>query len=194
MTYRRDEVIFGRGDPCKHLLYIQSGGVRLSVRSSSGREAVVAILAPGEFFGEGSLAGQPVRIGSATAVEDSAIGIVEKDSMMEALHTHAEVWNQFIAHMFARNLEIEEQLIDQLFNVTEKRLARTLLLLAGSRDDDTADCVVPNISQQRLAEMVGSTRSCIGRSFQKFKSLGFIECRRRSPIRVNRSLRALVLH
>src|ERR1700730_4075873 len=130
VEYRRADVIFTQGDPCEHVMYIQSGGMKLSVLSKTGREAVVAMLGPGEFFGEGCLAGQPVRMGSATATTDSAILLVDKDQMVRLLHKQHALSDRFIAHMLARNIRIEEDLIDQLFNSSEKRLARTLLLLA----------------------------------------------------------------
>ena len=125
VEYRRGEAIFTQGDPCEHVLYIQKGGVKLSVLSKSGREAVVAMLGPGEFFGEGCLAGQPLRMGTASAATDSTILLVDKDQMVRLLHKQHALSDRFIAHMLARNIRIEEDLIDQLFNSTEKRLART---------------------------------------------------------------------
>src|SRR5438093_9429154 len=130
VEYQRGDVIFTQGDPCEHVMYIQKGGVKLSVLSKSGREAVVAMLGAGEFFGEGCLAGQAVRMESATATTDSTILLVDKDQMVRLLHKQHALSDRFIAHMLARNIRIEEDLIDQLFNSSEKRLARTLLLLA----------------------------------------------------------------
>jgi CRP/FNR family transcriptional regulator, cyclic AMP receptor protein len=130
VEFRRAEVIFSQGAPCEHVLYIQKGGVKVSVLSKTGREAVVAMLGPGEFFGEGCLAGQPIRMGSATATTDSTILLVDKDRMMRLLHKQHALSDRFIAHILARNIRIEQDLIDQLFNPSEKRLARTLLLLA----------------------------------------------------------------
>src|SRR5436189_5482012 len=130
VAYGRGAVIFTQGDPCRHVLYIQKGDVKLSVLSKAGREAVVAILGAGEFFGEGCLAGQPVRMATATATTDSTILLVDKDQMVRLLHSQHALSDRFIAHMLARNIRIEEDLVDQLFNSSEKRLARTLLLLA----------------------------------------------------------------
>jgi len=174
VEYRRSEAIFTQGDPCDSVLYIQKGAVKLSVLSKTGREAVVAMLGPGDFFGEGCLAGQPVRMGSATAITGSTILQVDKDQMVRLLHKQHSLSDRFIAHMLARNIRIEEDLVDQLFNSSEKRLARTLLLLARYGEQDKPQKAVPKISQATLAEMVGTTRS---RDFfmNKFKRLGFIE-------------------
>jgi CRP-like cAMP-binding protein len=192
VEYRRAEVIFTQGDPCEHVLYIQSGGVKLSVLSSAGREAVVAMLGPGEFFGEGCLAGQSVRVGSATATTDSAVLLVDKDQMVGLLHKQHALSDRFIAHMLARNIRIEEDLVDQLFNSSEKRLARTLLLLARYGKHDTPVRAVPTISQETLAEMVGTTRSRVNFFMQKFQRLGFIDYT--DGLKVNHSLLTVVLH
>ena len=192
VEYRRAEVIFTQGDPCEHVLYIQSGGVKLSVLSSAGREAVVAMLGPGEFFGEGCLAGQSVRVGSATATTDSAVLLVDKDQMVGLLHEQHELSDRFIAHMLARNIRIEEDLVDQLFNSSEKRLARTLLLLARYGKHDTPVRAVPTISQETLAEMVGTTRSRVNFFMKKFQRLGFIDYT--NGLKVNHSLLTVVLH
>jgi CRP-like cAMP-binding protein len=192
VEYRRAEVIFAQGDPCEHVLYIQSGGVKLSVLSKAGREAVVAMLGPGEFFGEGCLAGQSVRVGSATATTDSAILLVDKDQMVGLLHKQHALSDRFIAHMLARNIRIEEDLVDQLFNSSEKRLARTLLLLARYGKHDTPVRAVPTISQETLAEMVGTTRSRVNFFMKKFQRLGFIDYT--DGLKVNHSLLTVVLH
>ena len=192
VEYRRAEVIFAQGDPCEHVLYIQSGGVKLSVLSSAGREAVVAMLGPGEFFGEGCLAGQSVRVGSATATTDSAVLLVDKDQMVELLHKQHALSDRFIAHMLARNIRIKEDLVDQLFNSSEKRLARTLLLLARYGKHDTPVRAVPTISQETLAEMVGTTRSRVNFFMKKFQRLGFIDYA--DGLKVNHSLLTVVLH
>jgi CRP-like cAMP-binding protein len=192
VEYRRAEVIFTQGDPCEHVLYIQSGGVKLSVLSSAGREAVVAMLGPGEFFGEGCLAGQSVRVGSATATTDSAVLLVDKDQMVRLLHKQHALSDRFIAHMLARNIRIEEDLVDQLFNSSEKRLARTLLLLARYGKHDTPVRAVPTISQETLAEMVGTTRSRVNFFMKKFQRLGFIDYT--DGLKVNHSLLTVVLH
>jgi CRP/FNR family transcriptional regulator, cyclic AMP receptor protein len=190
--YQRAEVIFTQGDPCEHVYYIQKGAVKLSVLSKAGREAVVAMLGPGEFFGEGCLAGQPVRMGSATTTLDSTILIVDKDQMVRLLHKQHALSDRFIAHMLARNIRIEEDLIDQLFNSSEKRLARTLLLLARYGKHDKPVRAVPPISQETLAEMVGTTRSRVNFFMKKFQRLGFIDYK--NGLKVNNSLLTVVLH
>ncbi len=157
--FGRGDTIFTQGDPCKHVMYIRSGGVKLSVLSKTGKEAVVAMLGPGDFFGEGCLAGQTFRMGSATAITPSAILLVAKQKMVRLLHKQHAMSDRFITHMLSRNIRIEEDLIDQLFNSSEKRLARTLLLLARYGKADKPVRVVPRISQETLAEMVGTTRS-----------------------------------
>jgi CRP/FNR family cyclic AMP-dependent transcriptional regulator len=192
VEYRRSAVIFTQGDPCEHVLYIQKGGVKLSVLSKAGREAVVAMLGPGEFFGEGCLAGQSVRMGSATALADSTILLVDKVQMVRLLHKQHALSDRFIAHMLARNIRIEEDLVDQLFNSSEKRLARTLLLLARYGKHDQPVRAVPTISQETLAEMIGTTRSRVNFFMKKFQRLGFIDYT--DGLKVNNSLLSVVLH
>jgi len=192
VKYQRGEVIFTQGDPCEHVLYIQKGGVKLSVLSKSGREAVVAMLGTGEFFGEGCLAGQPVRMGSATATSDSTILRVDKDQMIRLLHKQHALSDRFIAHMLARNIRIEADLVDQLFNSSEKRLARALLLLARYGKHDEPVRAVSPITQETLAEMVGTTRSRVNFFMKKFQRLGFIDYR--NGLKVNHSLLTVVLH
>jgi CRP-like cAMP-binding protein len=192
VEYRRADVIFTQGDPCESVLYIQKGGVKLSMLSKMGREAVVAMLGPGDFFGEGCLAGQPVRMGSAIAITGSTILFVDKDEMVRLLHQQHALSDRFIAHMLARNSRIEADLVDQLFNSSEKRLARTLLLLARYGTQDTPVRVVPKISQETLAEMVGTTRSRVNFFMNKFKRLGFIDYK--DGLKVNNSLLTVVLH
>jgi CRP/FNR family cyclic AMP-dependent transcriptional regulator len=192
VEYRRAEVIFAQGAPCDHVLYIQKGGVKLSVVSKAGREAVVAMLSPGEFFGEGCLAGQAVRMGSATATMASTILLVDKDQMVRLLHRQHALSDRFIAHMLARNIRIEEDLIDQLFNSSEKRLARTLLLLSRFGKHDMLVGPIPPISQETLAEMVGTTRSRVNFFMKKFQRLGFIDYS--DGLKVNNSLLTVVLH
>jgi CRP/FNR family cyclic AMP-dependent transcriptional regulator len=194
LKYGRGETIFTQGDPCEHVMYIQSGGVKLSVLSKSGREAVVAMLGPGDFFGEGCLAGQPFRMGSATAITPSVIMHVAKQKMVGLLHKQHAMSDRFIAHMLARNIRIEEDLIDQLFNSSEKRLARALLLLARYGKQDKPVRVVPKVSQETLAEMIGTTRSRVNFFLNKFKKLGFIEYDGELPVKVNSSLLSVVLH
>jgi len=194
VEYGRGESIFTQGDACDDVLYIQSGGVKLSVLSKTGREAVVAMLGPGDFFGEGCLAGQPLRMGSASAITPSVILFVSKDKMVKLLHQQHGMSDRFISHMLSRNIRIEEDLIDQLFNSSEKRLARTLLLLARYGKQDKPARVVPKISQETLAEMIGTTRSRVNFFLNKFKKLGFIEYDGEHPLKVNSSLLSVVLH
>ena len=190
--YGREETIFTQGDVCKHVMYIQTGGVKLSVLSENGREAIVAMLGPGDFFGEGCLAGQPIRIGSATAITPSVILLIDKAKMVRLLHKQHAMSDRFISHMLSRNIRIEEDLIDQLFNSSEKRLARALLLLARYGKQDKPVRVVPKVSQATLAEMVGTTRSRVNFFMKKFQRLGFIDYA--NGLKVNNSLLTVVLH
>jgi CRP/FNR family transcriptional regulator, cyclic AMP receptor protein len=192
--FRRGEAVFTQGDACDHVFYIQSGGVKLSVLSKTGREAVVAMLGPGDFFGEGCLAGQPSRMGSAEAITPSIILLIAKAKMVRLLHLQHAMSDRFISHMLARNIRIEEDLIDQLFNSSEKRLARALLLLARYGKQDKPARVVPKISQETLAEMIGTTRSRVNFFLNKFKKLGFIEYDGEIPLKINSSLLSVVLH
>jgi len=194
VKYARGQTVFTQGDACEHVLYIQSGGVKLSVLSKTGREAVVAMLGPGDFFGEGCLAGQLVRTGSATAITPSQIVLVAKATMGRLLHEQHAMSDRFISHMLARNIRIEEDLIDQIFNSSEKRLARTLLLLARYGKRQKPIRTVPKISEETLAEMVGTTRSRVNFFLNKFKKLGFIEYNGELPIKINNSLLSVVLH
>lgn len=196
VDYRRSDVIFSQGDPCQSVMYIQSGGVKLSVLSQTGREAVVAMLGPGDFFGEGCLAGQPIRIGSATAITPSSVLVIDKKQMVKVLHKQHALSDRFIAHMLSRNVRIEQDLIDQLFNSSEKRLARALLLLARYGKQDKPRQVVPKISQETLSEMVGTTRSRVNFFMNKFKRLGFIEYNGNldAGVQINSSLLSVVLH
>jgi CRP/FNR family transcriptional regulator, cyclic AMP receptor protein len=193
-SYGRGETIFMQGDACDDVLYIQTGGVKLSVLSKAGREAVVAMLGPGDFFGEGCLAGQVVRMGSATAITPSTIMMVRKNKMLDLLHKQHAMSDRFISHMLTRNIRIEEDLIDQLFNSSEKRLARTLLLLARYGKQGKPARMVPPIAQDTLAKMVGTTRSRVNFFLNKFKKLGFIEYDGELPIKINSSLLSVVLH
>jgi CRP-like cAMP-binding protein len=194
VEYGRGETIFTQGDACEHVLYIQTGGVKLSVLSKNGREAVVAMLGPGDFFGEGCLAGQMIRMGGATAITPSLILLVTKDKMVRLLHKQRAMSDRFISHMLSRNIRIEEDLVDQLFNSSEKRLARTLLLLARASDQDSSTGAVPRISQETLAKMVGTTRSRVNFFLNKFKELGFIEYNGEMPLTINSLLLSDVLH
>jgi CRP-like cAMP-binding protein len=192
VEYRRGDVVFTQGDPCDHVLYIQQGTVKLSVLSRAGREAVVAMLGVGEFFGEGCLAGQALRMGTATATTDCTILLVDKRQMVRLLHKQHALSDRFIAHMLSRNIRIEEDLVDQLFNSSEKRLARTLLLLARYGKHDKPVRAVPPISQETLAEMIGTTRSRVNFFMKKFQRLGFIDYT--DGLKVNNSLLTVVLH
>jgi CRP/FNR family cyclic AMP-dependent transcriptional regulator len=194
--YARDEVVFSQGDRAESVMYLQKGGVKLSVLSKTGREAVVAMLGPGDFFGEGCLAGQPIRIGSATAITPSSVLVIEQDQMEKVLHEQHALSDRFIAHMLSRNARVEQDLIDQLFNSSEKRLARALLLLARYGQQDEPRQLVPKISQETLSEMVGTTRSRVNFFMNKFKRLGFIEYNGDldAGIQINRSLLSVVLH
>jgi len=173
-------------------LYIQKGGVRLSVVNETGKEAVVAVLGPGDFLGEGCLAGQPLRIGTATAITATTMLVIEKKEMIRVLHSEHEFSDRFITFMLARNIRIEEDLVDQLFNSSEKRLARTLLLLARYGEEDSPQKVLPKISQEMLAEMVGTTRSRVNFFMNKFRKLGLIKYN--GGLQINRSLLSVVLH
>jgi CRP-like cAMP-binding protein len=173
-------------------MYIQEGGVRLSVVSEGGKEAVVAMLGPGDFFGEGCLAGQSVRMGTATAITPSTVLVIEKSEMFKVLHEQHALSDRFIAFMLARNIRIEEDLVDQLFNSSEKRLARTLLLLARYGSEDKPHGVLPKVSQETLAEMIGTTRSRVNFFMNKFRRLGFI--RYNGGLQINTSLLSVVLH
>jgi CRP-like cAMP-binding protein len=185
-------VVFAQGAQSNSVFYLQEGGVTLSVLSSAGKEAVVAMLGPGDFFGEGCLAGQPLRMGTAKAVMRTALLRIPKREMARLLHEHREFSDRFIGHMLTRNIRIEEDLVDQLFNSSEKRLARTLLLLARYGKADTTPRVLPKLSQETLAEMVGTTRSRVNFFMNKFRRLGLIEYN--GEIKVNGSLLSVVLH
>jgi CRP/FNR family cyclic AMP-dependent transcriptional regulator len=185
-------VVFSQGDPAAAVYYIQNGAIRLSVLSESGREAVIANLGPGDFFGEGCLAGQPVRMGTARASIGSTVLLVAKPQMMQLLHEEATLSDRFLAHLLTRNIRIEEDLVDQLFNSSEKRLARALLLLARYGKDDTPVRKIPKMSQELLAEMVGTTRSRVNFFMNKFRKLGFIEYN--GGLTINKSLLSVVLH
>jgi CRP/FNR family transcriptional regulator, cyclic AMP receptor protein len=185
--------IFGQGDAATSVMYIDAGRVRLSVVSSGGKEAVVAVLDPGTFFGEGCLAGQPLRIATATAMSVCTLLVVDKAEMARQLHERPAFSDRFLAHMLTRNIRIEEDLVDQLFNSSEKRLARTLLLLSCYSDQDTTLHVLPKLSQELLAEMVGTTRSRVNFFMNKFRRLGFIEYSGGS-LTIHGSLLSVVLH
>jgi CRP/FNR family transcriptional regulator, cyclic AMP receptor protein len=191
-TYPRGKVVFAQGQPSNTVMYVQKGSIKISVLSRTGKEAVVAMLGPGDFFGEGALTGQPLRIGTATATMPTTVLIIEKDVMRGLLHHEPEFSARFISYMLARNIRIEADLVDHLFNSSEKRLARTLLLLARYGDQRGPEQRIPKISQETLAEMVGTTRSRVNFFMNKFRQLGFIEYN--GDLKVNTSLLSVVLH
>jgi CRP/FNR family transcriptional regulator, cyclic AMP receptor protein len=190
--FEKKDTIFSQGDACKEVMYIQKGTVKLSVVSKNGREAVVAMLKPGDFVGEGGLAGQPVRIATATATTPVTLLVIGMKEMIRMLHAEHELSDRFITYMLERNIRIEEDLIDQLFNSSEKRLARALLLLARYGKQEKPQWSVPKVSQETLAEMVGTTRSRVNFFMNKFKKLGFIKYN--GGLHVNDSLLSVVLH
>ena len=191
--YRRAAVIFSQGSESTEVMYLQEGLVKLTVLSRTGKEAIISLLEPGDFFGEGCLAGQPVRMATAVALNASTVAVIAKPDMMEMLHAHPTLNDQFLSHMLTRNIRIEEDLIDHLFNSAEKRLARTLLLLAryGSPDGSPRR-MVPKLSQEALAELVGTTRGRVSFFMNKFRKLGFIEYN--GGIKVHPALLSVVLH
>ena len=189
--YKPAAVIFAQGDPARSVMYVEAGGVRLSVQSHSGKEAVVALLETGHFFGEGCLAGQTQRMATATAMAPSTILIIDKPDMTRHLHASPGFADRFLTHMLKRNIRIEEDLVDQLFNSTEKRLARTLLLLARYGEPEASHRALPKLSQETLAEMVGTTRSRVNFFMNKFRRLGFIEYN--GALKINNSLLSVVL-
>jgi CRP/FNR family transcriptional regulator, cyclic AMP receptor protein len=183
-------VVFAQGGRANAVFYIHHGGIKLSVLSSAGKEAVVAILEPGDFFGEGCLAGQPRRTSTAAALIPTVVLRIDKREMMQTLHDQPALSDRFIAHILARNIRIEEDFVDQLFNSSEKRLARTLLLLARHGEAKRPQRVLPKLSQETLAEMIGTTRSRVNFFMNKFRKLGFIEYN--GSITINNSLLSVV--
>jgi CRP/FNR family cyclic AMP-dependent transcriptional regulator len=184
-------MIFAQGSPATSVMYLEEGAVRLSVLSHSGKEAVVALLDAGHFFGEGCLAGQTQRMATATAMAPSTILVVEKPEMVRQLHAQPAFADRFLTHMLTRNIRIDEDLIDQIFNPSEKRLARTLLLLARYGEPEASHRVLPRVSQELLAEMVGTTRSRVNLFMNKFRKLGFIDYN--GGLKINNSLLSVVL-
>ena len=184
--------IFVQGDSSDAVFYIQEGKVRLTVVSEAGKEATIAILSAGSFFGEGCLTGQKLRLGSATALTDCSVMRIEKKSMVEVLHREHAFSDMFVAYLLTRNIRYEEDLVDQLFNSSEKRLARALLLLARFGKDGRPEVAIPKISQETLAEMVGTTRSRVSFFMNRFRKLGFV--RYNGELEVHSSLLNIVLH
>jgi CRP/FNR family transcriptional regulator, cyclic AMP receptor protein len=190
--YDGGAVIFAQGDPAEEIFYIKEGQVKITVVSRRGKEAVVGILSPGQFFGEAALNGQRVRISTATAVSSSTVVRLSRSEMLDILHGNPEFADFFIHHLLVRNVRIEEDLVDQLFNSSEKRLARILLLLANFGKEGQPDIVIPNITQETLAEMIGTTRSRVSFFMNKFRKLGFIEYN--GKLQIHSSLLNVVLH
>ncbi len=193
VEYRRSQKMYSQGDLATTVMYVQKGGVKLSVVNEVGKEAILAILGPGDFFGEGGMAGQSVRMGTATAVTPTTLLVIEKDEMIRVLHAEHAFSDRFVSYMLSRNIRIEEDLIDQLFNSSEKRLARTLLLLARYGKDDQPGGLLPKVSQETLAEMIGSTRSRVNFFLNKLRKLGFIQYNN-GGFQVHKSLLSVVLH
>jgi len=192
VEYRRSESIYSQGEAAETVMYIQKGGVKLAVVNGSGKEAVVAMFGPTDFFGEGCMAGQTVRMGTATAITPTTLLIMEKNELLKVLHAEHELSDHFIKYMLAHNIRVEEDLVDQLFNSSEKRLARTLLSLARYGKQEQPDRILLKVSQETLASMVGTTRSRVNFFMNKFRKLGFIEYN--GKIKVNKSLLTVVLH
>ena len=190
--YRKGQIVFSQGDPADSVFYVQRGRVKVAVTSDQGKEAVVAMLKPGDFVGEGALTGQSIRIATATATSLSTLLVISVDEMTRVLHAEHALSDHFITYMLKRNIRIEEDLIDQLFNSSEKRLARALLLLARYGKKDRAQWVLPKISQETLAEMIGTTQSRVNFFMKKFEKLGFIAYQ--DGLQVNDSLLSVVLH
>jgi CRP/FNR family cyclic AMP-dependent transcriptional regulator len=190
--FRKGESIYSQGEAAESVMYVQKGGVRLSVVNGSGKEAVVAMFGPRDFFGEGCMAGQTIRMGTAKAVTPTTLLVIEKDELLRALHAEHGLSDHFIVYMLAHNIRVEEDLVDQLFNSSEKRLARSLLLLARYGKQDRPDSILPKVSQETLAEMIGTTRSRVNFFMNKFRNLGFIEYN--GKIKVNKSLLTVFLH
>jgi len=190
--YHESQTIFSQGDRADAVFFVHSGKIKVAVLSQQGKQAVVALLGPGDFFGEGCLAGQPQRMATATAMTDTSIVVLPKPAMLRALHEDPEFAGTFTTYLLTRNIRMEEDLVDQLFNSSEKRLARILLLLANFGKEGRPETVVPKISQETLAEMVGTTRSRISHFMNKFRKLGFIDYN--GGLEVHSSLLHVVLH
>jgi CRP/FNR family cyclic AMP-dependent transcriptional regulator len=190
--FKKGEIIFSQGSPADSVMYIQEGAVKITALSAIGKEAIIVVLHAGDFFGEGCMAGQPVRVGNATTITASTVLVIEKNEMVQVLHDQHELSDLFINFVLTRNIRIEEDLVDRLFNSTEKRLARTLLLLARYGKQEQPQRLLPKVSQETLAEMIGTTRTRVNLFMNKFKKLGFITYN--GEIEVNTSLLSVVLH
>jgi CRP-like cAMP-binding protein len=193
LSFDKKQTVFAQGDAADSVFYLQQGKIKLTVVSKTGKEATIGILTDDAFFGEGSLAGQALRMGSASTVTDCTVLRIEKRAMMEALHKEQAFSDMFVAYLLARNIRYEEDLVDQLFNSSEKRLARILLLLAHFGKEGIPEIVVPKISQETLAEMVGTTRSRVSFFMNRFRKLGFVDYNG-GGLKVHSSLLNVVLH
>ena len=196
VDFKKNQTVFSQGDACNSVMYIQKGGVKLSVISKIGKEAVIAILGPGDFLGEGGLAGQPLRMATATAVAPSSVLAIATKEMVRVLHAEHSLSDRLIAYMLQRSIRTEEDLVDQLFNSSEKRLARTLLLLARYGKEGKPETVIPKISQEALAEMIGTTRSRVNFFMNRFRKMGFIKYNgtHNGTLEINDALLSVVLH
>jgi CRP-like cAMP-binding protein len=190
-NYRKGQTIFSQGDDCTTVLYLQQGTVKLTIVSPAGKEAVIAILYPGDFFGEGCIAGQPRRVARAVAVQPASVLAINKKEMLRVIHEEHEFCDRFISHMLKRNVRIEEDLADQLFNSSEKRLARALLLAARYGKEEQAEKIVGKVSQETWAEMIGTTRSRVSYFMNKFRKLGYIKYN--GGLQINSSLLRVIL-
>jgi CRP/FNR family transcriptional regulator, cyclic AMP receptor protein len=194
VLFPQKQTIFAQGDPSDAVFYIQEGKVRLTVLSGSGKEATIGILGEGEFFGEGCLAGQTLQVGAATALTACTVLRIEKKAMMKALHTEQAFSDVFVAHLLQRNIRFQADLVDQLFNSSEKRLARVLLLLSHFGKEGIPQTVLPKISQETLAEMIGTTRSRVSFFMNRFRKLGFVDYDAGDELQVHSSLLSVILH
>ena len=190
-NYRKGQIVFSQGDDCSTVLYLQQGTVKLTIVSSTGKEAVIAILYPGDFFGEGCIAGQPLRVATAVAVQSASVLAINKKEMLRVIHAEHDFSDRFISHMLKRNVRIEEDLADQLFNSSEKRLARALLLAARYGKEELAEKIIGKVSQETWAEMIGTTRSRVSYFMNKFRKLGYIKYN--GGLQINSSLLRVIL-
>ena len=191
VNYHKGQIIFSQGDQSRSVMYVQQGGVKLTITSSRGKEAVIAQLYPGDFLGEGCIGGQPLRVATATAVEATTVLMIGKQEMIRVIHEERQFSDRFVSHMLKRNIRVEEDLVDQLFNSSEKRLARTLLLIARYGKAEQPEKIVAKISQETLAEMIGTTRSRVSFFMNKFRTLGYIKYN--GGLQINSSLLRVVL-
>jgi CRP/FNR family transcriptional regulator, cyclic AMP receptor protein len=194
VEYGANRTIFRQGEPANTVFFIRKGKVKLAVTSNQGKEAIVAILDVGEFLGEGCLAGQPLRISTATAMTDCSLARIERALMARMLHEQPRVSELFVTHLLSRNIRYEADLVDQLFNSSEKRLARTLLMLAHFGKESRAETILPSINQEDLAQMIGTTRSRVSHFLNRFRKLGFVDYTGSGGLTVNSGLLSVILH